>query len=140
MKMNETTKKSPKEVQRIVKGDLMVRGITLSEAAERIGTSQPSLSAILSREAYPGKIMAAKLAREFGYSMMFLLTGEGELFPSATGGAGETGDDWRRLVVASLESLRDALGALGARVSNLENIVGGALNADYQVVSKFFAN
>lgn len=128
MKMNETTKKSPKEVQRIVKGDLMVRGITLSEAAERIGTSQPSLSAILSREAYPGKIMAAKLAREFGYSMMFLLTGEGELFPAAvpaTGGAGETGDDWRRLVVASLESLRDALGALGARVSNLENIVGG---------------
>lgn len=130
---------------RTVRADWAVRGLRLTEAAAKIGSPAASLSAIMARkDRYLGTNIALRMADAFGYDATFLLSGQGELFPAAvpaSGGAGETGEDWRRLVVASLESLRDALGALGARVSNLENIVGGgALNADYQLVSKFFAN
>ena len=110
---------------RTVRADWAVRGLRLTEAAAKIGSPAASLSAIMARkDRYLGTNIALRMADAFGYDATFLLSGQGELFP-ATGGAGETGDDWRRLVVASLESLRDALGALGARVSNLENIVGG---------------
>lgn len=72
--------KSPEEVLRAVALDIKSMGLTQSEASWKLGNkSKQSLSNLLSRKKYLSGIQAIKFNKAFGYSMPFLMKGEGEL-------------------------------------------------------------
>lgn len=54
-------------------------GIRQRDIAEKLGLHEGTVSSILSGRYGISKGTAAKLAQEFGFNMMFLMTGEGEL-------------------------------------------------------------
>lgn len=71
----------PEEVKRLINLDFRKRGLTHEEAAKLIGYgNKQSLSNILSKkDAYFSTFQAAKFNKAFGYSMKFLMKGEGRL-------------------------------------------------------------
>lgn len=56
-------------------------GIKYKEVADELGIAPPTISNILSGRDTIGKSRARKLVKHYGFDMLFLLTGEGELFP-----------------------------------------------------------
>lgn len=68
------------EIAKEIKGFLEENGITLTEAASRLGCSQQAVSNQLSGRKI-GENVARKWADEFGFSLVYLMTGDGSLFP-----------------------------------------------------------
>lgn len=59
-------------------------GIKNKECAEKIGTSTPNISNYLAGRRAFSKRIADKFSEVYGFSIPFLLYGEGTLFPSQT--------------------------------------------------------
>lgn len=57
-------------------------GIALKDVAEAIGVQPSSVSNMLADRDKIGKIRAKRLRDAYGFDYLFLLTGEGELFPA----------------------------------------------------------
>lgn len=70
---------TPEEVSQAIRDDFRKTGITLAEAARRIGKSTQNLSNILRGERRLSQSTAELLFREFGYSIPYLRFGEGTL-------------------------------------------------------------
>lgn len=68
------------KVAREIKDYLVGKGITMTEVATRLGCSQQAISNQLSGRKI-GENVARKWADEFGFSLVYLMTGEGSLFP-----------------------------------------------------------
>ena len=73
---------TPEEVNRAVALDLKARGITQKEAGETIGKSRAVISNQLSSKRRFSKAMAVLFCRAFGYSVNYLLYGQGEMMDS----------------------------------------------------------
>lgn len=74
---------SPKEVKRSVADDLKARSIPRARAAEVLGMGKQTFSNLLSQKTYFSRRMALRFSENFGYSMKFLMMGEGELKSSS---------------------------------------------------------
>ena len=75
---------TPEEVLRSVSFDFKRRGITHAEAAERLGFgSKQTVSNILAAKKYMSPSQALKFTEAFGYSQIYLMSGEGELLSRA---------------------------------------------------------
>lgn len=72
-------KKTPSEIAWEVKRYLSIEGVTMAEAAARIGCSQQAISNHLSGTRPMGRKVAEKWADAFGMNLRFLLSGEGPL-------------------------------------------------------------
>lgn len=72
-------KKTPSEIAWEVKRYLSIEGVTMAEAAARIGCSQQAISNQLSGTRPMGRKVAEKWAEAFGMNLSFLLSGEGPL-------------------------------------------------------------
>lgn len=68
---------SPREVKRYVANDLKARSFSRSTAAELLGMGKQTLSNLLSQQTYFSRGMARRFNDVFGYSVSFLMTGEG---------------------------------------------------------------
>ncbi len=76
-------RKTPKEVRRSLAADFKMRGITYQQAAERLQyRNKQSISTILSgkSESYLPSKQAQRFHTAFGYSLPYLMTGEGQLY------------------------------------------------------------
>ena len=67
-------------IAREIKDYLVEKGITMSEAASRLGCSQQAVSNQLSGRKI-GENVARKWAEAFGFDLVYLMTGEGSLLP-----------------------------------------------------------
>lgn len=56
------------------------RGIAVKDIAETLGTNPVYISSILNGKKSIGRATAAKLADKYGFSIKFILSGEGALF------------------------------------------------------------
>ena len=65
-------------IAREIKDYLVEKGITMSEAASRLGCSQQAVSNQLSGRKI-GENVARKWAEEFGFDLVYMMTGEGSL-------------------------------------------------------------
>lgn len=72
---------SPKEVKRFVANDLKAKSISRAAAAEQLGMKTQTLANLLSEQKYFSRGMALRFNQFFSYSVSFLMTGEGSLFP-----------------------------------------------------------
>lgn len=75
-------RKTPQEVRRSLAADFKMRGITYQQAAERLQyRNKQSVSTILSgkSESYLPFEQAQRFHTAFGYSLPYLMTGEGQL-------------------------------------------------------------
>lgn len=73
-------KKTPEEVLRSVSLDFKRRGITHADAAEKMGFgSKQTVSNILAAKKYMSPTQALRFTEAFGYSQIYLMSGEGEL-------------------------------------------------------------
>ena len=78
---------TPEEVAKAIRADLACRNMKLVEAAERLGMSRQSVSQLL-RGKSRFRVKTANLLRaNFGYSLDYLLRGEGSLYKDAYGDA-----------------------------------------------------
>ena len=68
------------KVSREIKDYLVVKGITMTEVATRLGCSQQAVSNQLSGRKI-GENVARKWADAFGFDLVYLMTGEGSLLP-----------------------------------------------------------
>lgn len=76
---------SPREVKRYVANDLKARSLSRATAAELLGMGKQTLSNLLSQQTYFSRGMARRFNDVFGYSVSFLMTGEGnEMDPQLT--------------------------------------------------------
>lgn len=76
---------SAEEVLKSVSRDLRKRGITHAAAAQMLGyKNRQTLSNLLSSKNYMSGLQAARFNKSFGYSIMYLTSGEGELLDDDT--------------------------------------------------------
>ncbi len=68
------------KVAREIKDYLVDKGLTMTEVAARLGCSQQAVSNQLSGRKI-GENVARKWADAFGFDLVYLMTGEGSLFP-----------------------------------------------------------
>lgn len=71
--------KTPKEIKEIISFDLKQRKLTHQRVAEVIGMNKGTVSNSLSGDSPISKFVAMRLSSYLGYSLRFLLTGEGQL-------------------------------------------------------------
>lgn len=76
---------STKEVCKAITEDLKKRRYTHKMAAEKIGTTPQNMSNMLSGRRQFSRNMAQKFSEQFGYSIEWLLYGEGEMFEAGHG-------------------------------------------------------
>lgn len=72
--------KTPEEVHLVLASALKIDGLTHAAAAERLGMKKQTFSNIMSSKTYLTPKMAERFNQAFGYSRVFLMSGEGELF------------------------------------------------------------
>lgn len=72
-------KKTPNEIAWEVKRYLAVEGVTMAEAASRLGCTQQAVSNQLNGSRPMGRKVAEKWADAFGMNLRFLLSGEGPI-------------------------------------------------------------
>lgn len=71
---------SPKEVKKAISSDLKSRKISHATASSQLGISRQSFSNFLYTPKYFSRAMALRYNDAFGYSLPFLISGEGSLF------------------------------------------------------------
>ena len=72
--------KTPEEVHLVLASALKIDGLTHAAAAERLGMKKQTFSNIMSSKTYLTPKMAERFNQAFGFSRVFLMSGEGELF------------------------------------------------------------
>ena len=72
-------KKTPNEIAWEVKRTLSNSGISMAEAARRLGCSAQAVSNQLNGDRPMGRKVAERWASEFGFNIPFLMSGEGVL-------------------------------------------------------------
>lgn len=80
---NRETDKKPlttREICKAISKDFKLRGITQQIAADKIGTSRAVISNQLTGKRGFSQNMAKKFSNAFGYSIIWLLYGEEEMF------------------------------------------------------------
>lgn len=78
----EKRKNTIETISRAVKSYFAQNGISISEAASRLGKSPQNLASSLAKGI--GKNFASSMSEEFGFSQTFLITGEGSLLPDVS--------------------------------------------------------
>lgn len=72
--------KTPEEVHLVLASALKIDGLTHAAAAERLGMKKQTFSNIMSSKTYLTPRLAERFSQAFGFSRVFLMSGEGELF------------------------------------------------------------
>lgn len=80
------------EICAMITADFKKRRITHKVAADRIGTTKQTISNQISGKKRFSKNMAQKFSAAFGYSLAWLLYGEGEMFIPGHGYLGDDGE------------------------------------------------
>ena len=118
----------PKDVKEAVRFDIKhVKKLTREEAANLLEMNNPQiLSNLLSQQRYFARKMALRFHEKLGYSVAFLMCGEGELFDNEPV---TTAVDVARMVRDDLESqgfkLADAARKIKKSPQNFHNMIRG---------------
>ena len=84
-KMTPEKQLTPPEICKAISADWKKRRITHQIAADRIGTTKQTISNQLTGKRRFSQNMAKKFSDAFGYSLPWLLFGEGEMFSDGKG-------------------------------------------------------
>lgn len=119
-----------KKIAREVKAYLDERDITLAEVAERMGVSQQAVSNQLSGRKI-GESVARKWADIFGFSVVYLMTGEGRLLQNEC--VEDTTPEGGELLVLPMSARAGSLAdyADGASVADCERMISPIRGADF---------
>ena len=105
---------TPKEVKTAVKSHLKAKNITREKAAEKLGMGRQALTNLLSQKKFFSRKMANRLHQTFGYRILYLISGEGNLFDEET-----SNEEYSKKIT----ELNSAIAQKNAEIASLKEVI-----------------
>ncbi len=118
--MISETKKYPNQLSDFFKK----LGLTQEDVAARLGVSQAHVNQLLNGKSPFGKRTAAKWSEEFGLSLAWLLTGEGEMIPVSVSQNNKNGDNYNGVqIVLKNSDTHDFIALLKKKDEQIDRLI-----------------